>query len=143
LAAVDAFLATPRCNQSPNTQRAYRNVLERVANLIGQDRDIDGVTDDEIEAALDELWGAAAPSTWNRNRAAVGSWLAWCAIKKRWPAPALPASCERRHEPEDDTKAVARAEINRARTRRDIPLRERLLWRMLYESASRQPRCSS
>jgi hypothetical protein len=35
------------------------------------------------------------PATWNRNRAAVGSWLAWCADKQNWAAPALPASVER------------------------------------------------
>jgi site-specific recombinase XerD len=137
LASVDEFLATPRCNQSPNTQRAYANVLHRVADFVGEQRDLDGVADDEIDESLDELWGSAAPSTWNRNRAAVSSWLTWCTTKKRWVAPELPATCERRHEPQDDTKAVDRAVIDRACTRRDIPLRERLLWRMLYESASR------
>jgi site-specific recombinase XerD len=137
LGSIDAFLATPRCHKSPNTQRAYRNVLHRLSGFVGDERDLDGVADDEIEEALDELWGTAAPSTWNRNRAAVGSWLAWCTTKKRWAAPELPASCERRHEPDDDTKSVDRAEIDHITTRRDVPLRERLLWRMLYESASR------
>jgi len=43
----------------------------------------------------------------------------------------------RRTEPADQTKAVDRATIDRICTRRDIPLRERVLWRMLYETASR------
>lgn len=52
-AAVDAFLATPRCNQSPNTHRTYANVLNRVAQLVGAQRGLDAVDDDEIEAAVE------------------------------------------------------------------------------------------
>lgn len=135
--AVDAFLGTPRCTASANTQRAYCDVLHRVAELVGACRALIDVADEELGAALTKLWGSAAPTTWNRNRAAVTSWLTWCATKQRWPAPALPATCERRREPSDHTKAVDRAAIDRICTRRDIPLRERVLWRMLYESASR------
>ncbi len=54
----------------------------------------------------------------------------------KWTAPVLPATCERRKEPADETKAVERPVIDRICTRRDVPLRERLLWRMLYETAS-------
>ena len=39
-----------------------------------------------------QLRGKHAPATWNRNRAAVVSWLTWCATRKRWPAPQLPAT---------------------------------------------------
>lgn len=84
-----------------------------------------------------ELWGKTKPATWNRNRAAVGSWLAWCADKKTWATPALPATVERQRENNDDTKAVSRSRIDRLCRRRDVPLREKTLWRMLYESASR------
>ena len=64
--AVDAFLAAPRCN-----------VLRRVAMQIGEDRPLVSVDDNDVGDALLELWAAAKPSTWNRNRAAVGSWLTW------------------------------------------------------------------
>lgn len=37
----------------------------------------------------------------------------------------------------DTTKAVSRSHIDRLCGRRDVPLREKTLWRMLYESASR------
>ena len=37
----------------------------------------------------------------------------------------------------DNTKAVFRSRIDRLCRRRDVPLREKTLWRMLYESASR------
>jgi hypothetical protein len=53
------------------------------------------------------------------------------------PPLGLPAAVERRREINDDTKAVAKAQIDRLCRRRDVPLRENALWRMLDESASR------
>nr|WP_046284148.1 site-specific integrase [Mycobacterium sp. UM_NZ2] len=135
--AIDAFLAAPRNRASANTQRAYANLLDRVADQIGADQPLAEVGESEIAAALDGLWGEAAPATWNRNRAAVGSWLRWCGEKQRWACPQLPPSVERRRENADETKSVDRAVIDRLCKRRDIPLRERTLWRMLYETASR------
>ena len=80
--------------------------------------------------------GQRAPATWNRNRGAVAAWLSWCAAS-RLPAPVLPASAERRREHHDATRAVPRPAIERALSRRDVPLREKTLWRMLYETAAR------
>jgi len=51
--------------------------------------------------------------------------------------PGLPATCERRREPADHTRAVEATRIDRICTDRSIALRERVLWRMLYETASR------
>jgi site-specific recombinase XerD len=135
--AVEAFLATPRASASPNTHRAYTDVLHRIAGQLGPTRALADVDEVEIGTALSALWNTAAPTTFNRNRAAVGSWLAWCTSKAKWTAPTIPATCERRKEPQDQTRAVDRALIERICTRRDIPLRERMLWRMLYETASR------
>jgi hypothetical protein len=55
----------------------------------------------------------------------------------RLPAPILPASAERRREHINAPRAVPRLAIDRALTRRDVPLREKTLWRMLYETADR------
>ncbi|MGN9844844.1 tyrosine-type recombinase/integrase [Nonomuraea sp. H19] len=71
------------------------------------------------------------------ERAAVTSWLIWCQAKKHWAAPTVPADAERRKETADKTRAVAKATIHRLLSRRDIPLREKTLWRMLYETAAR------
>ncbi|CAI7978959.1 conserved hypothetical protein [Frankia sp. Hr75.2] len=136
-AAVDAFLDAPAVRGNPHTLRAYTNVLDRVAELLGPDQALADLVADDIGDALAELWGAAKPTTWNRNRAAVGSWLGWCTTRRHWTAPAVPAAAERRREPADDTKAVSRTRIDRLCRRRDVPLREKTLWRMLYESASR------
>jgi len=134
--AADAFLSSPRA-ASPNTRRAYAGVLDRLAAELGPHRQLAAVPGDEIAAALRRLWGKRAPSTWNRNRAAVASWLNWCADRKRWPAPQLPGDAERRKEHADHTRALPRASIERLLSRRDIPLREKTLWRMLYETAAR------
>jgi integrase len=57
--------------------------------------------------------------------------------KNGYPAPVLPAGVERQAEHRDETRAVDRAAVERLLTRRDIPLREKTLWRMLYETAAR------
>jgi integrase len=135
--AIEEFLATPRCNESANTHRAYASVLYRIGDRLDPERGLAEVDDDEIGAALTALWGTAASATFNRNRATVGSWLTWCSTKAKWDAPALPGTCERRKQPADKTRAVGRTKIDRMCGRRDVPLREKLLWRMLYETASR------
>ncbi|MEU3169583.1 site-specific integrase [Streptosporangium sp. NPDC006930] len=133
-AAADAFLATPR-TANPNTHRSYASAIDRVTALLGRDRPLADVADAEIGAALTELWGRCAPATW--NRAAVTSWLLWCQTKKHWAAPSVPADAKRRKESADETRAVAKTTIDRLLSRRDIPLREKALWRMLYETAAR------
>jgi integrase len=95
------------------------------------------VPGEEVADVLRRLWGQSAPSTWNRNRAAVASWLNWCATRKRWPAPQLPGDAERRKENANATRALTRGRVERLLSRRDVPLREKTLWRMLHETAAR------
>ncbi|MFI7445815.1 hypothetical protein [Nonomuraea indica] len=83
-----------------------------------------------------------ALAAWNRNRAAVSSWFTWCTTKKRWVAPSVPGDVERSRETPDETKAVAKTTIRWLLSRRDVPLREKTLWRMLYETAAAPQRSS-
>jgi integrase len=135
-AAADAFLSTTRV-ANPNTHRAYASAVDRTIDRLGRTRLLAAIAEEEIGAALTALWGTCSPATWNRNRAAIASWLAWCRTKKRWAAPCVPADLERRRETPDETKAVAKTTLHRLLSRRDIPLREKTLWRMLYETAAR------
>ena len=98
-AASDGFLDAPDVRANQNTLRAYTSVLDRVGEEIGASRRLAEVPGDEIAGALTTLWGGAKPATWNRNRAAVGAWLAWCADVQHWTAPALPAAAKRRSTP--------------------------------------------
>ncbi|GAA2702047.1 hypothetical protein GCM10010412_100050 [Nonomuraea recticatena] len=135
-AAADAFLATPG-TANPNTHRAYASAIDRTIAWLGRHRPLAEIADAEIGHALAALWGRCAPATWNRNRAAITSWLTWCQTKKHWAAPSVPAEAERRKENVDEARAVAKTTIHRLMSRRDIPLREKTLWRILYETAAR------
>jgi len=86
--------------------------------------------------AASQLWSALAPRTWNRHLATVGSFLAWCR-RHGWPARNLQLRADRRAAAEDDTRAIPLPELERLWARADIPLRERALWRLLYDSAAR------
>ncbi|MEH6796733.1 MAG: tyrosine-type recombinase/integrase [Rhodococcus sp. (in: high G+C Gram-positive bacteria)] len=140
--AADAFLDTIG---SANTRRAYGIAIVKTVDqldgrgddgLIGPSRNLDSVTDAEIGAVLESLWGAAAVNTWNARRAAVGKWLTWCA-EQGWTAPKVPASAGRSTPPDSDTPVRPRTAIDRLIARRDIHVREKMLWRMLYETCAR------
>jgi site-specific recombinase XerD len=132
-AAVDAFLAQPR---PTTTARTYSRTLERLARELGRDRPLAGLTDEELADAAARLWGGLAPRTWNRHLATTGSFLAWCR-RHGWPAANLALRADRRAAAEDDTRAIPLPELERLWSRADIPLRERALWRLLYDSAAR------
>ena len=134
-AAADAFLSSPRY-ANPNTRRGYTGVLDRLLAGLGASRPLAEVSGEELARLLEQLWGRSAPATWNRNRGAVAAWLSWCAAS-RLPGPVLPGSADRRREHINATRAIPRPAIDRALTRRDLPLREKTLWRMLYETAAR------
>lgn len=136
-AAVERYLAADETNASRATQRAYASVLEKVRDRLGVERPLVKVAPEELEHALRELWGSAAPATWNRNRAVVASWLTWCTDTAEWAAPSLPRTAKRKAEPRNESRAVEWQVIERLCTRRDVPLRDKVLYRMLYETSSR------
>jgi integrase len=133
--AIDGFLSSPRC-ANPHTRRAYACVLDRVVLDIGAEVELAQVSGQQLAEVLERLWGQRAPATWNRNRAAVTAWLSWCQ-RAGLPCVTLPATTERRREPADATRALSRTALERALSRRDVPLREKTLWRMLFETAAR------
>ena len=81
-------------------------------------------------------YATAAPATWNRElatlRAAVGWWR-----RRGWLAADPTDGLERRRERVDRTRALTRRQLERLYARRDLALRERTLWRLLYETAAR------
>jgi hypothetical protein len=55
-AAIDAFLDTPKVKSTPNTLRAYTNVLDGTAEQVGPGRKLADVDDTEIgRCGRDEL----------------------------------------------------------------------------------------
>ncbi|MGH3193015.1 MAG: tyrosine-type recombinase/integrase [Streptosporangiaceae bacterium] len=132
-AAVDAFLSVSRPD---TTARTYAGTMEHLAARLGRDRPLADVTDGELADAVQELWGHLAPRTWNRHLATVRSFLSWCR-EHGWPAGGLYLAADRKPAAADDSKAIPLHELERLWTKKDIPLRERALWRLLYDSASR------
>ncbi|WP_067860926.1 tyrosine-type recombinase/integrase [Nocardia shimofusensis] len=139
--AAEAFLDTIG---PANTRRAYGIAVVKTVDqldarhdgLTAASRALDSVTDTEVGAALETLWGTAAVNTWNARRAAVARWLSWCA-EQGWTAPSVPASAARSTPPDSDTPVRSRTAIDRLIARREIHLREKTLWRMLYETCAR------
>ena len=82
------------------------------------------------------LPGERSASTWNvaldAVRSATGYWRA-----QGWLADDPTVLLRRRRKAPDRSRALARADVDRLLTRDDIGLRERVLWRILYETAAR------
>jgi integrase len=103
---------------------------------LGRGRRMTGVADDEIGDALECLGGEAAVNTWNARRAAVLAWLTWCR-EQGHTAPTVPVRIKRSTPPDSDTPVRSRIALDRLIARRDIHVREKTLWRMLYETCAR------
>src|SRR5215218_9079171 len=130
-AAVDAFLSQP--DLSAQTRRSYRLTLAALAAAL----DAAGAepTAAAIEAAARLRWGTVAPATWNRHAATVRSFLGYAA--RHGLLPGLAVELDRRREPADRTRALPKAALERLFSRRDVALRDKTLWRLLYETAAR------
>ncbi|MFI0469674.1 tyrosine-type recombinase/integrase [Saccharopolyspora sp. 5N102] len=120
---------------NPNTIRGYSTAVGKTADRLGERRPLTAVADDEIGEALEALWGRAAVGTWNARRAAVGSWLSWC--RERGQAPAVPGWTKRLATPDSETPVRSRLAIDRLVARREVAIREKTFYRMLYETAAR------
>ncbi|EYT81610.1 recombinase [Streptomyces sp. Tu 6176] len=131
--AADAFLDSLT---NPNTVRNYGIVLGKTVEHLGEGRPLTAVADDEIGGALELLWGSSAVNTWNARRGAVLSWTGWCA-ERGYDGPAVPAWAKRLPPPDSDTPVRSKMAIDRLIARRDVHLREKTLWRMLYETCAR------
>lgn len=131
--AGDAFLDSLG---NPNTVGNYVIGVGKAAERLGETRPLAAVADEEVGEVLELLWGDAAVNTWNARRAAVGSWMAWCR-ERGHDAPAIPAWTKRMPAPDSQTPARSKMAIDRLIAHRDVHLREKTLYRKLYETAAR------
>jgi hypothetical protein len=89
-----------------------------------------------LREILELQWGAAVVNTWNSRRAGVLSWLGWCR-ERGCEGPMVPAWAKRLAVPDSETPARSKMAIDRLVARREVHLREKTLWRMLYGTAAR------
>ena len=134
-AAVAAYMATLHGAESAGTRRVYGGILARLAaRYAGQDPA--AVDPGELAAWVTATWGERSPARWNT----VVDTLA--AASRYWEAQgwvaASPAGRLRRRRPAPDRdRALSRERVEELIRRENVGLREKLLWRMLYETAAR------
>ncbi len=131
--AVDAFLAAAEL--APTSLRVYRQALEPLASELGPSRPLGSIEAEHLEHAARQAWGELGPATWNRNLAALRSFLRWGRHEQLLEG--LGRYLPRRREPADRTRAINHAQLERLWSRESVPLREKALWRLLYETAAR------
>ena len=118
------------------TCRTYRQALGPLVEAVGADRPVTDLHADQVAAVFEELWAGRAPATWNTRRVAIQAFASWCG--ERWPlAGDLLVGVGPRRRRMDNTRAVPYEDLEELWRRRGVPLREKLLWRMLYETAAR------
>jgi integrase len=141
-AAVTGYLATLDHPETTGTRRVYAGTLTALRDELGANRPVADLaspaTAAQLTAWFTSRWGQQAPATFNRNldalRAAVRYWHDQGFID---PSVDPTRSLRRRGRAPDRTKALPGAEIEALLGREDLGLRERTLWRLLYETAAR------
>jgi len=132
--AVDAFLAERDLAQG--TRHKYAQTLAALVSDLGETFATHDLNGRLLTAFMAARWEGSAPATWNRQRACLRSFLAFCG-RQGWVEAGLGAAIERRREPEDQTRAIPPADLERILSDRTASLRDRTLWRLLYETAAR------
>jgi integrase len=130
--ATEAFLGR---SMPPTTRRSYTQTIKRLCRTYG-DLPLPALDGTTLDGFTSATWEGCAPATWNRHVATLRSFSAY-ARRRGWITDDPAASLERRKEPEDRTKAIAESFLERLFRRDDVAVREKCLWRLLYETAAR------
>ncbi len=130
--AADAFLAR---SMPATTRRSYAQTLNRLALTHGE-LSLSALDSATLDSFVSAAWTTCAAATWNRHVATLRSFTAH-ARRRGWTAEDPAAALERRREPDDRTKAIAESLLERLFRRTDVGVREKCLWRLLYETAAR------
>lgn len=125
----------------PTTRTSYAKTLRLLADAVGPNTPVSQVTAAHVEHLLHARWADAAPTTYNRHRAAVLSFLGWC-VERGWattnPGRAVEArKVRRRSEHERRERPIDKALLEALWTLDRVPARDKLLWRMAYETWAR------
>ena len=129
--AVDRYLDGV---QAATTRAGYAETLAGLAATAGSCDA--GTLRPEDYAAVMDRWDGTAAATWNRHLSALASFTAWAQrneILDTNPARRL----ERRKPARRGDRSIPRARLEKLFADGRHALRERDLWRMLYETAAR------
>lgn len=134
--AVDAYLGTLAGAEAAGTRQTYRDYLRPLVSHFGAGTNVDALDADEVGAWFTERWQDRSPATWNLALNALRSAAAFW-VEQGWGTGDPAVRLRRRKVAPDRDRALSRAEVDALLTRPDVPLRERLLWRLAYETAAR------
>ena len=134
--AVDAYLATLLGAEHASTRRTYGRILRRVVTEFGAETLLDELGAERFAEWFGSQWADRSPSTWNVSLDAVRSAVTYWQ-RQGWLAADFSRMLVRRRPRPDRARALSRSEVDQLLTRKDISLRERTFWRMLYETAAR------
>jgi predicted RNA polymerase sigma factor/site-specific recombinase XerD len=126
--AAQDFLG--RDDLDAGTIRSYGQTLRRLCLTLGDQMPLASLTADHVTRVFATAWGQAAAKTWNRHRSAIRSFGAWASLED------LAAGLDRRAETRPRAQAIGTPQVEALCGRTDLPVRERALWRLLYESAA-------
>lgn len=134
--AVAAYLSSLAGAEHASTRTSYGRVLRRLERQFGSGTSPAAVDPAELAAWFTAQWAERSPSTWNVSlnavRAAIEYWQA-----QGWVSADPSRMLVRRQPRPDRSRALSRADVEALLTGERFPLRDRLLWRMLYETAAR------
>jgi site-specific recombinase XerD len=131
--AVDAFVE--RFRDDPGTRATYTETLGRLRAAAGDQLTTAALTPEIYQQVMDR-WDTCAANTWNKHLSALNSFAAYCR-RQDWLTTDPGRRLERRKATRSRDKAIPRARLDRLFTDDRHPLRERVLWRMLYETCAR------
>jgi integrase len=133
-AAAAAFLE--HADLAATTRRVYRASLAALVDGLGATQPLSDQTGELLERWFRTRYGAVAPATWNRELATLRTAVAWWRTHG-WPAADPTSGLARRREHPDRTRALTRAQLEVLWRLDDLRLRDKALWRLLYETAAR------
>ncbi|HLI56678.1 MAG TPA: site-specific integrase, partial [Actinomycetota bacterium] len=118
------------------TRRVYALTLARLQEVLGPSCGVGDLTAGGVKGFLTGAYPKVSPATWNRNLATIKSFCAY-ARRQGWMVTDPTEAVERRRVSIDETRAVSLEVLDALWGRRDVALREKALWRLLYETAAR------
>ena len=131
--AVDRFL--DRFRDDPTTRNTYAEALTRLRAVAGDRLPTAELTPEIYEQVMDR-WTERAANTWNKHLSALNSFTTY-ARRQEWLTTDPARRLERRKVTRARDKAIPRTRLERLFTDDRQQLRERVLWRMLYETCAR------
>ncbi|MFI7535080.1 tyrosine-type recombinase/integrase [Streptosporangium sp. NPDC049376] len=117
------------------TRAGYAETLTRLTAVTGPDHPVAALTPEHYAAVMDR-WKSAAAATWNRHLSALCSFTTW-AQRQDLLATNPARRLQRRKPARHGDRAIPLTRLETLFTDPAHALRERLLWRLLYDTAAR------